>query len=228
MTDKEINIHKQHIENVIIKTFDIIEEVYNNQQEINQQEINILEVDKSESRILFPKKSSPETTRVSEQELRFVFAEQLKKEIGNGEEWDVYYSVETPTMKKYLFKDNFPKRDENDGQSANFDLVIHDSNYNRIALIEFKAKNPDIHDYQKDFVKLTNEQEDGELRYFIQILENTNSNTDSNVKSKIIPTVDKNWMKQWGEHKVIVHCISLEKGRGNRVVINFQEYPKSC
>ena len=134
MTDKEINIHKQHIENVIIKTFEIIEEVYNNQQEINQQEINILEVDKSESRILFPKKSSPETTRVSEQELRFVFVEQLKKEIGNGEEWDVYYSVETPTMKKYLFKDNFPKRDENDGQSANFDLVIHDSNYNRIAL----------------------------------------------------------------------------------------------
>lgn len=222
MTDEEINIHKKHIKNVISKTFEIIEKVYKNQQEINK-----LEVDKSESRILFPKKSCPETTRVSEQELRFVFAEQLKKEI-EAEEWDVYYSVETPTMKKYLFKDNFPKRDENDGQSANFDLVIHDSNYNRIALIEFKAKNPDIHDYQKDFVKLTNEQEDGELRYFIQILENTNGNTDSNVKSKIIPTVDKNWMKQWGEHKVIVHCISLEKGKGNRVVINFQEYPKSC
>ncbi len=222
MTDKEIiNIHKQHIENVIIKTFEIIEEVYN-----NQQEINIPEVDKSESRILFPKKSSSET-RVSEQELRFVFAEQLKKEIGYGKKWDVYYSVETPTMKKYLFKDNFPKRDEDYGQSANFDLVIHDSNYNRIALIEFKAKNPDIHDYQKDFVKLTNEQEDGELRYFIQILENTNSNTDSNVKSKIIPT-DENWMKQWGEHKVIVHCVSLERGKGNRNVIKFQEYPKSC
>ena len=129
MTDEEINIHKKHIKNVISKTFEIIEKVYKNQQEINK-----LEVDKSESRILFPKKSSPETTRVSEQELRFAFVEQLKKEIGNGEEWDVYYSVETPTMKKYLFKDNFPKRDENDGQSANFDLVIHDSNYNRIAL----------------------------------------------------------------------------------------------
>lgn len=221
MTDKE------HIENVIRRTFDIIKNVYNYQQEKESRKN-----DKSQSRILFPKKSD-KTTRVSEQELRFVFVEQLNKEIGeDGKYWDVYYSVETPTIEKYYFKEDPPKRDDN-GQSANFDLVIHDSNYNRVALIEFKANNPDIHDYQKDFVKLSNEQEDVELRYFIQLLENTRKGKDEkidtkkNIESKISP-IDSQWKDEWGSKKVIVYCVSLEKREENIVVIDFQEYQKNC
>ena len=226
METKEKMETNKHIGQIIRRTFEIVQSVYNNQKEAEGRKSG---APSPLSRIIFPKYRNNKT-RFSEQELRFIFVEQLNEEIRYG--WDVYYSVETPTINKYLFNVEYPKRDEEDGQSANFDLVIYDSSYNRIALIEFKAKNPaDTHDYQKDFVKLTNEGEDGELRYFIQILENTKRDTEGNVKSKIIPKDDENykeWMNQWGEHKVIVHCISLEKGRGNRAVIDFEEYHKNC
>jgi hypothetical protein len=237
MTDKE------HIENVILRTFDILKEVYNNQQELEPpKQTN----KKSRSRILFPmkrgeygknrNKTNKPGVRISEQELRFIFVEQLNIEIGsNGSNWDVYYSVETPTIKKYYFKKNPPRCDK-DGQSANFDLVIHNSFFERIALIEFKANNPDIHDYQKDFVKLTNKDEKGEknndiLRYFIQFVENTKGlQTETSINDKMFPAKpDKhniNWQNEWGESEVIVSCISLERGSTIKKVIDFDKYSK--
>lgn len=213
--------HKTHIENVINRTFEIIKDVYSNQQEKNDQNDSRK---KTESRILFPRNCNNKDgkekieTRVSEQELRFIFVEQLNKEIGeDGENWDVYYSVETPTKGDYLFKEDYPRQEDKDGQSANFDLVIHDSNFRRIALIEFKANNPDIHDYQKDIVKLTNEDEKGALRYFIQILENTQEgskrNTLKSIEEKTNPQQDSNWKEKWGSEEVGYRCYSLERGK---------------
>lgn len=228
MTDKD------HIEEVIKRTFNVIKEVYKSQKEGDAKPIVA-----SRSRIIFPKKREEDdkkkpVTRVSEQELRFIFVEQLNEYLhsSEGENWDVYYSVETPTIKKYYFKED-PPRHEDNGQSANFDLVIHNStDLSRIALIEFKANNPDIHDYQKDFVKLTNQEEEGEYRYFIQLLENTRNGKDYttdtrlNILEKIFPSkTETKWTDEWGKHKVIVHCVSLEKGENEKCIIKFTEYP---
>lgn len=155
---------KTHVRNVIDATFKVIQDVYE-----NQRENGITRSDNPQSRILFPLKRDRESIRVSEQEMRFIFVEQLYKEIKNG--WDVYYSVETPTLDTYNFKEE-PKQDP-DGQSANVDLVIFNNQFRRIALIEFKANNPKVHDYKKDFVKLNNKEE-GEFveRFFIEIIKN--------------------------------------------------------
>jgi hypothetical protein len=183
---------QEHIEQIINNTFEVIQQVYKCQQEAHY----CIGKSKKSSRILFPKKRNGET-RISEQELRFVFVEQLNKEIAN--DWNVFYSVETPTNDTYLFsKTDEPRADPN-GQSGNFDLVIHDNNFNRIALIEFKANNPIPKEYDKDFCKLNNCKENVKFKYFIQIVKNTDSGTFSNLHKKI------------GDNKVIFKCWSLEK-----------------
>jgi hypothetical protein len=165
-----------HINKIIDTTFKVIQEVFEKQKECGGV------CNKSpKSRIIFPRKRT-EDVRVSEQELRFVFVEQLNEEVKKG--WDVYYSVETPTIDTYRFKDVEPRIDPK-GQSASFDLVIHDKGYHRIALIEFKAKNADEHEHKKDFVKLDNPKEgEGIERFFIEIVKGTDSGTINNLGLK--------------------------------------------
>ena len=199
------------IEKIIEKTFDVIKKVYAFQKEsgsINEQ-INPSEI---ESRILFPeyskKRKSPEKDRISEQELRFIFVEQLNKV---AKEKDLYYSVETPTEEAYVFsKDKGgPKivmETDKDGVSARTDLVIHikeDNQFIRKALIEFKALNPTIENYQKDFCKLENEGEDDTLKYFIQIIKKYDEGTIGSLKEKIAS-------KKSG---IIYRCYCLENGK---------------
>ena len=174
---------KDHIENIIEQTFNVIAEVYKTNREGERPY--------GSNRILFPKtrnsKKRDGKIRISEQELRFVFVEQLLKYIKDTG-WDVYYSVETPTRHAYNgFHDGDPKVDDKKGQSGNIDLCIHDNQGERICLIEFKALNPIKADYQKDFCKLQHEDEDNEniLRYFIQIVENVDSGTMDNIGEKI-------------------------------------------
>jgi len=167
-----------HVKEIINATFEAISEVY----KYNKED----EKPSSCNRILFPKKRDKKI-RISEQELRFVFVEQLLKHIKKAP-WDVYYSVETPTMHGYTgFKDGKPKVDDKEGQSGNIDLCIHDNQGKRICLIEFKALNPRKADYQKDFCKLENEDETNKdmLRYFIQIVENVDRGTEENIREKI-------------------------------------------
>jgi hypothetical protein len=164
---------KQHVESIINSTFKILKDVYDNQQEVMKK----VSGKDCGSRIVFPKKQD-NTTRISEQELRFVFVEQLNKEISD---WDVYYSVETPTEDSYSFKDEIKT---GEGQSGNFDLVIYDSQLNRIALIEFKANNPTEHNCAKDFAKLNNEGSNL-FRCFILIVKNANDKTFPNIHKKI-------------------------------------------
>ena len=192
---------KEHIKTIIDCTFKIIKNVYDYQQEISERTKGDFG-----SHIIFPKKRQEEAietkqdiTRVSEQELKQIFIEQLNKEIEKG--WDVYYSVETPTEKKYRFKGKDKPEQDESGRSANFDLVIHNNKFERIALIEFKANNPKPNDYLKDLVKLNEENYEGKvLRYFIQIVRNSNDRTKDNLQEKMKGYKDIYW------------CYSLEKG----------------
>ncbi|WP_052306009.1 hypothetical protein [Phocaeicola salanitronis] len=96
------------------------------------------------------------------------------------------------------------------GQSANFDFVIHDNNFRRIALIEFKANNADEYDHAKDFKKLNNQEEgdDSVLRYFIEIVKNANDRTYSSLHGKIEGNED------------IFRCCSLSDGNITEKVIS--------
>lgn len=132
--------------------------------------------------VIFPRYSK-QNIRVSEQELRCAFIQKLYEK----KEW--YYSVETPTTKKYTFtdKDNHKvyEKDSNCGESARIDLTIHDKYANRLCLIEFKAHGgTSEHNYKKDLLKLYAEP-DGALRYFIQIFESFNGGTSNSVKNKL-------------------------------------------
>lgn len=190
MTDSEI---REHIERVIKHSFEIIKKVYAYQREDKGfSGIN------AGSRIIFPLKANDanDKVRVSEQELRFVFVEQLNKEIKDTG-WEAYYSVETPTKDKYTFSNGTPRVDKN-GRSANFDLVIFDGTFKRRALIEFKANNPEPRDYKKDFVKLDNHNEDGSLRYFIQLIKRSDKGTIKSISNKIC-------------NKEIYYCCCLEE-----------------
>lgn len=73
MTDKE------RIEKIIKDTFDVIQKVYHTQREGDGNHKDFCE---SQSRIIFPKYSEQyrdSETRISEQELRFIFVEQFNK-----------------------------------------------------------------------------------------------------------------------------------------------------
>lgn len=193
------------IESIINETFNVIKKVYEVQKESNPQK-NLSRIG---SRILFPRYSeerkSPEIDRISEQELRFIFVEQLNKV---ADKYDLYYSVETPTKKAYVFSKNKGglKVDDKAGVSARTDLVIYtkrDNQFIREALIEFKALNPVIENYQKDFFKLENEDKDDTLKYFIQIIRNCDESTIDSLKEK---TASKT-------SETIYRCLCLEDGK---------------
>lgn len=171
---------KQCIDEIIVNTFKAIQDAYNYQKE-NDSELGNPNSEKL-TRIVFPKKRD-KTTRISEQELRCIFIEQLNKKINDG--WDVYYSVETPTQDTYsgFSKGEFPRQDNN-GRSGEFDLVIFNNQLKRIALIEFKANNSTALEHLKDFVKLNNPNEGNALKYFIEIVKSYHHGTLLNLRSK--------------------------------------------
>lgn len=148
---------------LIDRTFDVLREVYNNQCE-GKGEFS----SNCDSRIVFPQYREDGKIRVSEQELRFVFVEQFNK---IAKENKLYYSVETPTKYTYRFSGkNAPCFDKN-GQSGEFDMVIHNEQGERICLIEFKANFPAVSGYEKDFLKLETESDSGCPAYFIQLVD---------------------------------------------------------
>lgn len=174
---------KKHIDNVIERTFKALLFIYDKCANGNKGKIP----EELKSRIIFPKYRNGQL-RISEQELRFVFIEHLNLEIKGG--WNVFYSVETPTMDKYLFTDKKKPCISQKGKSANFDLVIHDNKYNRIALLEFKANNTSKRDHLKDFVKLNNNVENNNgsvFTCFIEIVRYGNNKTKDSLKAKIGP-----------------------------------------
>lgn len=180
MAEKTVRSNKEIILGIISKAFEHVKNAYDFTKNPDLTE---------HGQLIFPKKRD-ETIRVSEQELRFAFVEEFLK---NEEAKKWFYAVEVPTKDEYSFanKEN-PKVAEEGGkgQSASFDLVLYaknDNGFKTIALIEFKAGNPDKFCYSKDLVKLENENEgdDEVLRFFIEIVENTNSGTKLNIESKL-------------------------------------------
>lgn len=174
-----------HISTIIQYTFQALKDAYDHQKEGYDCEPKM-----SLSRIVFPKYSDGET-RLSEQELRFVFVDIFNKYcVSHFLNW--YYSVETPTVYKYKFSDKGhkiePVRDDENGQSAMIDLAIHDSKLNRIALIEFKALNPDESCFSKDFVKLENEP--NVLTYFLMYVKSHDNGTIKSLKLKVDSKAD--------------------------------------
>ncbi len=198
MTQDEKFMIDVHIHTIIKYTFEALKDAYDHQKEGHDNK-----PDKPLSRIVFPKYSDGET-RLSEQELRFIFAETFNKYCACYH-LDWYYSVETPTVYKYKFSDKGnkiePIRDDKNGQSAMVDLAIHDAEFNRIALIEFKALNPDKLCFLKDFVKLENEPD--VLTYFLMYVKSYDKGTIESLKSKV-DTRDSN---------IVFYCYDLTTGK---------------
>lgn len=158
---------EKDLNSVIKKTFDILR---------GNSQVN-------ESRLVFPDYTL-RGMRVSEQELRFVFIEQLQDLLKN---YDYFYSVETPTIDKYKFTEqgkNIPCK-SGKGQSANFDLTIKDKDKNNIAIIEFKANMASEHAYAKDLCKLWNTEEKGDYRYFICLFRKMDKQTIETFERKL-------------------------------------------
>lgn len=208
----EDEIVKKHIDVIITNTFNTISEVYRTQME-NQK---IGTYNNNSSRIIFPlkreSKDKKEEFRISEQELRFVFVEEFNKYC--SKKWDAYYSVETPTRKRYDFsnKEMPCKVDYPNGQSAMVDFSIflkEQDKLTRVALIEFKALNPDKQSYMKDYVKLLNE--DQKFVYFIMIVKSANDRTIKSIAEKIKASYDNAGLDT--EKKVEFRCLDLGTGK---------------
>ena len=114
--------------------------------------------------------------RVSEQELRQLFIEELTRYVKNTS-IDLQYSVETPTIDGYRFTGDAPKHCD-DGRAGRFDLTIWSAG-KRCALIEFKFSTAGEHEYHKDLCKLSNKKEGSSdvLRYFINVFEGADEGT---------------------------------------------------
>ena len=172
--------HKEHLKIVINNTFQSLSATYSNQIEGGFNPCGA-------TRLVIPRKSvqSGGAIRISEQELRFVFVEELIKYLATdqGKDWDVYYSVETPTAHNYSFPKSGPIHHGNkkEGRSGNIDLTIHDNTGRRVALIEFKHGH-DEHAMNKDFLKLAKEPE-VQLRYFIGLLSASTESTKSRIEN---------------------------------------------
>lgn len=186
MTPDEL---KEHIENILKLTAIRLKDVYDNHKEMD----GCFKESMFNSRLVFPKYRDGKT-RVSEQELRFTFVE-VFNEYCNLKGLQLYYSVETPTNDSYSgFSKGKPKVDP-DGQSANFDLVVHEAvdkdgqiQLKRVCFIEFKAHSADLKKYKKDFLKLDNSVENKlgtSLRYFVNVFEKMEKPTISTLNKKI-------------------------------------------
>lgn len=189
-----------HINTIITKAFELVKQIYLYHNASNPTFLP-LSLDTAHTRLVFPKNKDGKT-RVSEQELRFAFVEIFNQYMeSNGLNW--YYSVEMPTRGNYC----------NSGvgeRNALFDLAIMDSEFNRIALIEFKAKNPKEECYNKDLKKLANSEEEDThtLKYFFQIVENHDNSTIESINRKT--TLD-NTMIVGNSRPISIRVYSISK-----------------
>ena len=188
------------VEAVIENTFNVVKSAYDFQKESSH--ASSRSAQEVGTRIIFPKYRDG-SCRISEQELRFVFVEQLNKYLDEKGISGIYYSVETPTEHSYSMKEK--SVDEENGRSGNTDLTIHNDKFKRVCIIEFKILNPDKDDYAKDILKLKNE--DCPLKYFIQIVKNANDKTIDNLRE--VKTAD---MRD-RESTIHYRCYCLDNGK---------------
>ena len=129
------------------KTFEVIKKVYDHHNEYvdSQKKLKTTKDMTSSdvgSRIIFPqyhihkkeKEKRKDYNRISEQELRFIFVEQLNK-YADQNNIDIYYSVEAPTKNAYIFSsenNDAPKVDnENAKEYLNtLEGLVKDNSFN--------------------------------------------------------------------------------------------------
>ena len=253
MTHSEL---EKIINAIIDETFKVIKNVYNNQKERPKESQNPSESKPSDvcSRIIFPLYRQQETmnrNRISEQELRFIFVEQfnayIEKEKANSPELtNLYYSIETPTNKRYIFsKDkNDPAVVENEkskeGVSARTDLSIYEYEkenekevgiFIKKALIEFKAHDPEQKNYRKDLCKLINENpkesERRYLKYFIQIVdEKKEEDRWEKIKNEKIIELEK--LHKNKDYSINYRFLNLYTGNEKKYIIEKDKLKDPC
>lgn len=128
-------------------------------------------------------------TRISEQELRFLFVEEFIRLSSK----EFFYSVETPTEKKYRFGKTYEDiTTDETGRSASIDMSIfkkdENNKYTRSLNIEFKNENVPSFNIGKDILKLIHEKQDGVL---IHLLKNTDSGTLCSSNTRNLGVFDK-------------------------------------
>ena len=214
---------KEDITGILKLAFEKIQYAYDNHKEgLNGKKIFVSQ--EILSRLIFPSYSDGNEnagntdeheivapkTRISEQELRFSFVDAFN-EYCNKYNCKYLYSIETPTKAKYKdfskSKGNptpIPHKDNVNGRSGEFDMVVYDEKLQRICLIEFKANNASPLDHRKDFVKLAEKEEGGKdvLRYFVEVLASYTNRTLQNIKNEKLKFKDNN---------TIFVCYSLEQ-----------------
>ena len=179
-------------------------------EQVIDKTFEILRSGNSQTRLVFATYSN-DNRRVSEQELRFVFVEQLQQIL---KDYDLYYSVETPTKSRYLFSEKGKKNVEpcisDRGKSASFDLTIKDSNGNNVAILEFKAKNAHPREYAKDICKLWNPEEKAKYKYLINLFEKIEQKTKESFLGKLNPTKSNEFLSlKTSSEQIIVIAQSL-------------------
>ena len=128
-------------------------------------------------RLIIPSKRD-KNKRISEQEARFVFCSILNNS-------DFFYSIETPTEKKYKISGEGMR-------SASTDLTIYEyrDGFRKLANVEFKAYNPRFKEIEKDIKKLVREEITGN---WFHLLKNVNSMTLKALFDKIKNALIKNY-----------------------------------
>ena len=172
MTEKDKKDIESIISKALSKTITALRRIYNDGKGIDEQYKG--------SHLIFPANGSDEQTRISEQELRFVFAEKLSSICKREKKY--WYSVETPTKEPYRFSDGQHNKIDpviGEGQSGNFDMAIHDGSRNKLCFIEFKAgESVSKQAFMEVLAKLANpeEREQDSLRYIIHMVKDKRSN----------------------------------------------------
>ena len=125
------------------------------------------------------------------------------------------------TTQPYIFSSDgkkIPPIEDEKGQSAAFDLTISDTSGKQIAIIEFKAKSADKHEIAKDFCKLFSANENGELRYFLNLFEKITPATEKHFRKKLLKESNEYWPENKSDINVIVMAYSLRKEDKNIIL----------
>lgn len=142
------------------------------------EEGNLATVEQAGLKLIFPLKSNDnekDKRRISEQEIRFLFIRALD----NAKDFEGYYAVEAPTLKKYRFtgidQPSVTRERIKTGYiSARIDVCLYNPKLVRTNLIEFKAHSASEKHVKKDILKLTKETGDN---YFVHVFKSINCKT---------------------------------------------------
>lgn len=158
------------------------------------EEGNLAAVEKAGLKLVFPLKSNEnekDKRRISEQEIRFLFI----RAVNNAKDFDGYYAVEAPTVKKYRFtgieQPSVTRDHAKTGySSASIDVCLYNPELERTNLIEFKAHSAPLKHIEKDILKLVKEAGDN---YFVHVFRNIDSRTLPEVIKKYRKSIEHVW-----------------------------------